>query len=159
MKVEYINPFINSVYNLFSTMLSAEVERGEVGIARDSQTPRHITAIIGVSGHARGTVAISFPNQTALSMVGRMLGMELRVLDDSVTDGISEIVNIVAGRAKAQFDFEPPLEISLPTVIRGNSYSVDYPSKTTWLEVPFQSELGDFILRVTFEKFSKQNNE
>lgn len=157
MKVEYINPFINSVYNLFSTMLNAEVKRGEVGIARDAQTPRHITALIGISGHARGTISISFPNHTALAMVGRMLGQDLKVMDDSVTDGISEIVNIVAGRAKAKFDFDPPLELSLPTVIRGNSYSVDYPSKTTWLQVPFTSDLGDFTLRVTFEKFTQQN--
>ena len=33
MKVEYINPFIESVYELFETMLNSEAKKGEVGLA------------------------------------------------------------------------------------------------------------------------------
>jgi hypothetical protein len=41
--------------------------------------------------------------------------------------------------------------LSLPTVVRGTNYKVDYPTRTAWLEVPFKSDLGSFSLRVTFE--------
>ncbi|MBN2308073.1 MAG: chemotaxis protein CheX [Candidatus Hydrogenedentes bacterium] len=161
MKVEYINPFIESVYDLFATMLDAEVQRGEIGVTSAGGNPREIMALIGLSGPARGTVAISFPAQTALAMVGKILGVDTRVVDDTVSDGIAEIVNIVAGSAKARLTQGggTPIDLSLPTVVRGNSYSIDYPSQAVWLEVPFTSELGAFSLRVTFDFKSPQDRK
>lgn len=153
MKVEYINPFIESVFELFSTMLSAEARRGEVNVCRGSGTAREITGLIGLSGPARGTVALSFPTGTALAMCSRLLGMETLVVDETVSDAVAELVNIVAGSAKAKLKVAngEPIDLSLPTVVRGSCYSVDYPSKVMWLEVPFTSDLGPFSLRVTFE--------
>lgn len=153
MKVEYINPFIESVYELFSTMLSSKASRGDVGVSDGKANPRDIMALIGLSGPARGMVALAFPVETALTIVNRLLGTESRVLDDTVSDAIAEVVNIVAGGAKAKFKLGsgPPIDLSLPTVVRGNSFSVDYPSKSIWLEVPFNSDLGPFTMRVTFE--------
>ena len=89
-------------------------------------------------------------------MSSQLLGMEIKVGDASVSDSVSEIVNIVAGGAKAKFTDvyqkgSKPIKLSLPIVIRGNSFSIDYPSKSMWLEVPFNSDLGGFTLRVTFE--------
>jgi len=153
MKIEYINPFIESIHNLFATMLKSKVEQGEIGVARTDSTPYEITALIGLSGLARGTVALSFPSETAIAMVGRLLGVESSEMDETVTDGVGEIVNIVAGSAKSKFKTKDgsPIDLSLPNVVRGRDYKIEYPSQAVWLEVPFISELGDFNLRVTFE--------
>lgn len=153
MKVEYINPFIESVYELFSTMLSSKATRGNIGVFNSTPSPRDITALIGLSGRARGMVALAFPNKTALNMVDRLLGTKSKVVDDTVSDAVAELVNIVAGGAKAKFptkEGSPPIDLSLPTVVRGNSYNVNYPSGSVWLEVPFESDLGEFYMRVTF---------
>ncbi len=158
MKVEYINPFIESVYDLFSTMLGCEAKRGNIGLAKPGGALREITALIGLSGRAKGTVAISFPEATALAMVGRLLGTEMETIDETISDALGEMVNIVAGGAKAKIhndNGEAPIELSLPNVIQGGEYSVDYPSHTTWLDVPFSSELGSFNLRVTFRMDKK----
>lgn len=154
MKVEYINPFIESTYELFSTMLSATAKRGDVGLAGESAgSPRDLMGLIGLSGPARGMVALAFPIDTALNMVNRLLDTDLKVVDDTVSDAIAEMVNIVAGGAKAKINVDgaAPIDLSLPTVVRGNNYDVDYPTSSVWLEVPFTSDLGVFSLRVTFE--------
>jgi len=161
VKVEYINPFIESTYELFKTMLSSSIRRGNVGLAQsDSAGPRDIVALIGLSGPAQGMVALAFPVATALGIANRLLGTELRVMDDTVSDAIAETVNIVAGGAKARFKIEdgPPIELSLPTVVRGNSFSLDYPIKTTWIEVGFESDLGSFAMRVTMKIDAKKGN-
>jgi len=110
-------------------------------------------ALIGLSGPARGTVALSFPTETAVGIVNRLLGTQTKVIDDTVSDAIAEVVNIVAGGAKAKLKIGDgaALDLSLPTVVRGDSYDVDYPSNSVWLEVPFESDLGSFSMRVTFE--------
>ena len=53
MKVEYINPFIEGVNELFLTMLGCEALRGKVGVAKAKSDPRDVTALIGLSGPAR----------------------------------------------------------------------------------------------------------
>ena len=153
MKVEYINPFIEATYDLFSTMLASKAVRGNVAVAKDQPNPQEMMGLIGLSGRARGMVALAFPTETALAMVNRLLSSDLQAPDDTVSDAIAEMVNIVAGGAKAKMnvDGRAPIDLSLPTVVRGSSFNVEYPSSSVWIEVPFDSELGAFRLRVTLE--------
>lgn len=110
-------------------------------------------ALIGLTGSITGTVAISFPLNTALAIVNRMLGSALGQADGTVIDGVAEFVNIVAGSAKKRLTDEdaPPVTLTLPTVVSGSDYSVFNPAKSTWIEVPFESDLGPFTMRVTME--------
>jgi len=154
MNVEYINPFIESVYDLFTTMLGCEAKRGEIDVVDTTGDVRDIVALVGLSGPASGTLSMSFPVNTAMAIASRMLGMDVKIVDNTVSDAVAEVVNIVGGGAKAKLvdGNHEPIELSLPTVVRGNSYTVDYPSRSVWLEVPFTSDLGEFSMRVTFQK-------
>lgn len=153
MKAELINPFIESVQEIFSTMLNSTATRGEISVSRDSRGPGELLAIIGIVGESKGTVAVSFPTDTALRVVGRIAGMEFEEVDETVVDGVAEIVNMIAGGAKAKLttNGKRPMDLGLPSVITGKDYQVDYPKKSIWLEVPFECDLGSFLMRVTFE--------
>jgi len=158
MKVEYINPFVESVTELFRTMLHATVTRGTVHLSNGIGEPRNLIALIGLTGTVRGTVALHLPVNTALKMVNSLLGTENSAIDQTVADGVSEVVNIIAGGAKAKFPNadQEPLKLSLPTLVRGSNVEIDYPSHAIWLDVPFTSDLGPFSLRVTFEEDGSQ---
>jgi chemotaxis protein CheX len=148
--VNYINPFIESVCELFTTMLGCHPKRGDVGVSKGDSGIREVTALIGLSGPVRGMVSVSFPVITALNIACKLMGRETKLVDESLSDVVAECVNIISGSAKAKLNQGgAPIDLSLPTVIRGNGYNVDYPKKTLWLEVPFTSEMGSFSLRVT----------
>src|SRR5690606_7506459 len=107
--------------------------------------------VIGISGRVRGTVALAFSSAVAASCISKLLGIEIKYVDATVVDGIAELVNIIAGDAKARLtsDDAPPLTLSLPAVVRGRDYVIEHPRDTIWLAVPFTSDLGRFVLRVT----------
>jgi chemotaxis protein CheX len=156
VKVEYINPFIESVQDLFTTMLRCRAQRTNIGITKrggEARDIRDIMALIGLSGPIRGTVALVFPVSTALAMVSRLVGSDQHVVDETVLDAVAEMVNMVAGGAKTKLKKADgvPIDLGLPTVVRGQSYMVAYSSHSVWLDVPFSSELGAFNLRVNFE--------
>jgi len=160
MKVEYVNPFIESVYELFTTMLSAKATRRKAALSEGAGGGSEVTALIGWSGPARGTIALALPEETALSLAARLLSTEMKEVDETVMDAVSELVNIIAGGAKAKFSQSQgigTIDLSLPTVIAGQ-YDVEYPSQTTWIEVPFDSDLGSFSLRVAFESVGSSSN-
>jgi len=150
MKAEYINPFIISVTELFESMLECTVKMGTPGIAAHDDGVPDIIGVIGLSGTAQGTVALKLPVKTALKVVGQMVGTKFKSVDSSIIDGIGELVNIIAGNAKGRFEGHK-ISVSLPTVVRGNIYTLNNIENAIYLSVPFESKLGNFSLLVTFK--------
>lgn len=154
MDVRIINPFIHSVTKTFSTLLGTAATRGELSLSKSMGVAGgDIIAFIGIAGSTRGTIALAMPKKTALRAVGKMIGLDVKILDDTVADAVAELVNIIAGSAKADLsnEYAEPLELSLPTVVRGHEFQIKHPDNTAWLEVPFESELGPLVLKVILE--------
>jgi chemotaxis protein CheX len=153
MNAEFVNPFIESIYELFNTMLGAKVARTGIGISDGQKRSAEIMALIGFSGAVRGTVGLALPSATCAAMVTRLLGEAADTSDETINDTIAEMVNIVAGSAKAKISvkIKQTLELSLPVVVTGKQYEVYSPSQAAWLEIPFSSELGDLVVRLTFQ--------
>src|SRR5512138_946066 len=128
MDAQFVNPFVEAVDSVFTTMLNVQPQRMAVKVARDPVVGPRLTSLIGISGQIHGCVALSFPPATALAFAGRMLGAEVPQMNAEVIDAISELVNMVAGSAKAKFNTDPPLQLGLPTVVEGANYRVQYPS-------------------------------
>lgn len=160
MRVEYINPFLESIQETFSTMLGFAPLRGEVGVSKSGAMAHEITAVIGLTGPVRGTVALSFPTQTARALVERLTGQAEAAVEETVSDGLAELVNMVAGGAKAKLNGNGSavIGLSLPTVVRGERCDIEPLKQTVWLDVPYATDVGPFTLRVAFE-FNSQGGK
>lgn len=158
MKADNINPFIESVAETFENMLECSVETAGPVLSEDSEGSPDIIGVIGLSGTAQGIVALKLPVKTALTVIGKMIGVEIRGIDSSIIDGVGELVNIIAGNAKAKFKGHA-ISLSLPTVVRGSIYKLTNLSNTVWLTVPFKSALGNFSLSVCFKQAVQAEKE
>ena len=59
-------------------------------------------------------------------------------MDSDVTDAVGEIINIIAGNVKKNFEEELRVKISLPSIIKGVAHSIVWPSeKTRIICIPF----------------------
>lgn len=147
MQAEYINPFIESLTTTFSTMLGCETQRGELSLADPTTRCYPISGVIGLSGRAVGTVVINLSNEVAIKAASAMLMMELDSVDDDVLDAVGEIANMVAGQAKAQLE-EYELSVSLPNIVTGEGHQIRFPSGTSPICVPFETDFGPLRLEV-----------
>ncbi|HPA45771.1 MAG TPA: chemotaxis protein CheX [bacterium] len=153
MDVAFINPFVESVYDFFSTMLDSEVQRKSLSLREGYRAaPNDVVASIDLDGWIRGTVEISFPRGTAIAVFNRLTGMDSREVDDSVLDSVGESVNIIAGSAKAKLGQAdaPPLDLGIPRVFCGHQDGIDSQTMR-WIEISFASGLGPLALRVAFQ--------
>ena len=150
MKAEHINPFVESTTEVFTTMLHCTPKLGKIRLETDGEGPFCISAIIGLTGTVKGTVDMSFPDTTAVAVCNRLAGEQHTDINDNVIDALSEMVNMVSGVAKAKFAGHK-INISLPTVIRSKDHRVNHPKGTKSLIMPFESELGEFVVCVSFE--------
>jgi chemotaxis protein CheX len=154
MKVENINPFIESVTETFTSMLDCPVTVGKPSVTEDDDGANDIIGVIGLTGTAKGIVAIKFPTQTAMDAVGKMVGVKFKDIDSSIIDGVGELINIIAGNAKVKFRGQR-ISLSLPTVVRGNMYKLNNLTGAVFLTLPFDSSVGKFDILVSFKATEK----
>ncbi|MBC8351607.1 MAG: chemotaxis protein CheX [Planctomycetes bacterium] len=148
MKAEYINPFVTSTVNVFSTMLDCALERDPL-CTKASFAPLHeVSGIIGLSGKAAGTVVLSLCREVALQATAALLlGERPTEIDADVIDAVGELANMIAGNAKIHLE-ELSMSVSLPSVICGKNHSLTFPSQATPIIIPFRSPWGPLSIEV-----------
>jgi chemotaxis protein CheX len=147
MRVEYINPFLTSTISVFDTMLHCKLQRGDPYLKNGSQPQHEVSGVIGLSGKTQGTVVLGLSREAALGATEAMLQERPPEINADVTDAVGELVNIIAGNAKAKLE-HLNMSISLPTVITGKFHCIEFPSKVTPICIPFRSPWGDITVEV-----------
>ncbi|GMO49827.1 MAG: chemotaxis protein CheX [Termitinemataceae bacterium] len=127
----YIGPFIEVCENVFRKLGKVEIKAGRPYIITKADMQKQqnwdVSAVIGFTGEAIGAAVISFKSSLAIKLVDTLTGKTHTEMDREVNDVVGEIINIIAGRAKERMENEFTLTISLPTIVRGNSMSVEWP--------------------------------
>ena len=150
MDVSFVNPFIKATVETFKTMLNMDIQMGTPELRNEAKHTYDVSGVIGLSGEAQGIISLSYPKILSLKVVSQLLGTEIKIVGDEVTDGIGELVNIVAGYAK-QYLTEYKLSISLPNVIIGSGHSIAVPSGVPTIIVPFKTDVGEFAMEVALK--------
>ncbi len=148
MDVRFVNPFIAATKTVFKTMMSTEITIGKPQIipAHQEQTA-DVSAVIGLSGDAVGSVVLSLPMQTACNVAGKFAGVQMTREHPDFSDALGELANMVAGAAKSKFE-GLRVSISLPSVIIGTEHVVSQSRAKPRLALPCNSDLGHFTVEV-----------
>lgn len=151
---KYIQPFIDVCETVFRDFVGTELVAEHPHFV-DKNDPHDwdVSAIIGLTGEARGAVVISMKKELSLKITGVLTGSEHTDLDDEVVDAIGEIVNIIAGNAKRGLEESFRLVISLPTIVRGKGHTILWPNdQARIICIPFTIFGSDsFSLSVAIE--------
>lgn len=115
MRVEYINPFVETAYNILAEVLGGEVRRGELYLKSTSMPVMGVAALVGLAGDVEGRVLFDMTMETALNIASQMNGEELKELDALAKATITELANLITAQAVTKlhelgfkFDLTPP---------------------------------------------------
>jgi chemotaxis protein CheX len=150
MNVQYINPFLLAVQNVFDTMIHLPYTLGKPMIKKSDMTAYDVSGIIGISGEVIGCVVVSFPAQIAIKVGSCLLGEELKKVDSDCTDAIGEVANMIAGDAKKRFP-KTNTTISVPSVVIGY-HKVAFPSGLPIISIPCEIVAGQFAIEVALKE-------
>ena len=156
MDVRYINPFVEAVKHVFKTMLATDILVSKPALKAHDALPCDVSAIIGFTGAATGSVSLCFSKQVAVRIGSKLAVSELSIYEpEMLADALGELTNIVAGQAKAKLPGSS-ISISLPRVVLGDQHRVLESFATPVLVLPCDSSLGRFSTEVTMlvRKFS-----
>ena len=128
---QYIQPFIKGSEDVFRDFCKTEIRAGRAYfVSKDEfESKWDISGIIGLSGEVQGAVAISLKEDTAFKITESLTGIKHSYIDSDVTDAVGEIINIITGNVKNIFEDKYRSKISLPSIIKGKSHSIVWPSQ------------------------------
>ena len=148
MRVEYINPFVESAFNILNEVLQSDITRGELYLKATSQPVLGVAAIIGLTGDVEGRGLLDMSLVTAMWIASTMNGEELDGFDELARATIAELANMITGQAVTKLhDLGYNFDLSPPSLITGDNMIVT-DSGVEALIVPLQLPQGKLEINV-----------
>ncbi|MFN4244521.1 MAG: chemotaxis protein CheX [Brevinematia bacterium] len=156
MRIEYINPFIESTFEILSEILKTDdIKRGELFLKKGISLTNSVSIILGITGPANGRVIIDMNESTATMVLSKMTSSDIKSLDqigDYEKSALGELGNMVVGNAitklyKKGYTFV----LTPPTVIVGKDYEIDTPQIET-LVVPIITPVGQIEINIALKE-------
>lgn len=149
MDVRYINPFLYGTIDVLKKMAFIEPKAGNPYVKSGKTACGDVSGIIGITGDAVGSLAISFHHDSILKIVEQMLGEPYAKISDDVLDAVGELTNMISGVARTHLEKQGMrVYAAIPTVIYGIGHTVDHVLKGPGIVIPFSSSAGDFFVDV-----------
>lgn len=153
MNVNFINPFLQSLLNVISTMASMDLTPGKPQVKNDNLAKGDVSGLIGMIGpQTKGSLSITFEQKLVLQIMQNMLGENPGKINEEVTDLVGEITNMVTGGAKnllGQKGYE--FEMATPMVVSGKGHTISHKANGTKIIMPFTSPHGTAFIEICFE--------
>ena len=150
--LEIARPFIKATLDVLSTMAGIHATAGQPFVKKGHTAMGDVSAIVGVTGDQKGSIALSFSRTCAISLVKGMLGDDIQDVLQDTQDAVGEVTNMVSGQARAGLvSLGITLQGSTPTVIVGDRHIIRHISASPVIVIPFTSSGGDFTVEFCFE--------
>ena len=156
MKVNFINPVLNSIMSVLSTMAHIEPKAGSPRIKDRSEIVhgKNISGVMSMVGkQGNASIALTFSEAAILHIARKMLPGEVTGIDGTVIDLVGELANMVLGGAKSDLEKEGYFfKLSLPTIIIGTDYLIAHKTNAPIIMMPFSMPEGEFIVEAGYEE-------
>jgi chemotaxis protein CheX len=152
MRVEYINPFVESAFNVLKEVLQGDVKRGELYLKSTSIPVMGVAAIVGLAGDVEGRVLFDMDKPTALKVASVMNGEELKVMDELVKATITELANMITAQAVTKLhELGFKFDLTPPAIFTGENMEVS-DQDVEALIVPMETAQGKLEINVAIRE-------
>ncbi|MDA8123605.1 MAG: chemotaxis protein CheX [Deltaproteobacteria bacterium] len=153
MDVKLINPFLDATVEVLKKMAFVEPRPGKVYLKTSSVAYGDVSGIIGITGDATGSLAISFSESCICHLIAGMLGEPCTEANQDVFDGVGEITNMISGAARTRME-KDGMEVyaAIPSVIYGKDHMINHILKSPSIVIPFVTDHGSFVADVCIRR-------
>jgi len=157
MDVKFINPFLEGTMNVLKMMAMIEPTVGKPYLKKGHQAKGDVSGIIGMTGSARGSLALSFSEKCILKIVSNMLGENHSEINAEVRDAVGEITNMISGVARKMMESQGyNILAAIPTVVSGKDHSIIHVLGGASIIIPFETKDGPFFVDVCLDDSTQE---
>lgn len=157
MRIELIQPFINSTDAVLAEMLQAPAKMTQVVMEEEVYRRKGVAASVCMSGGIEGRVIFDLEAETALRVAAALAGGEIGAAEQVACDTVCELANMVVGNAVTllndqghNFKVSPPQVHTAPQGYAGGR-------NREALVMCFETPLGKVHLNIALD-YSRQGS-
>ncbi len=149
MDVRFINPFLYGTAEVLEKMASTKPVPGKPFAKTNDTACGDVSGIIGMTGDAIGSLAITFDEECIIAVTNKMLGENHTAINKEVLSTVGELTNMISGASRKMME-KDDLKVfaAIPTVVFGKGHTVRHIVKGPSIVLPFQTANGAFVLDV-----------
>lgn len=152
MRVEYINPFVESAFNVLKEVLNTDIKRGELYLKSTTMPVLGVAALVGLAGDVEGRVMFDMSKQTALAVASTMNGEQLASFDELAKATITELANMITAQAVTKLhDLGFRFDLTPPALFTGDNMEVS-DHEVEALIVPMETPQGKIEINVAIRE-------
>ena len=152
MRVEYINPFVETAYSVLKEVLNGEVKRGDLYLKSTSMPVMGVVALVGLVGDVEGRVLFDMTMETAMKIASRMNMEELTAFDELAKATITELANLITAQAVTKLhDLGFKFDLTPPALFTGEKMEIAN-QEVEALIVPMITEQGKIEVNVAIRE-------
>jgi len=151
MDTRFLNPVTESASHALKVMLQMSVTfESPEGI--ETGRPQDVSGIVGLSGDVDGSLMIRFPLPVAHALMARLSGDSYAPNQENLADGMSELINMIAGAAKSRL---PGMNVTMsgPLIVYGADHTIHLPEGIISASVPCITDAGNFRIDVAIRSY------
>ena len=158
MRVEYINPFVETSYRVLKEVLGgAEVKRGDLYLKSTAMPVMGVAALVGLAGDVEGRVLFDMTFETALNIASKMNEEKLPAFDDLAKATISELANLITAQSVTKLhDLGFKFDLTPPALLAGEKMEIASLGGTTdnveAIIVPLITDYGKIEVNVAIRE-------
>ena len=134
-------------------MAFMKINAGKPYLKIDSVAVGDVSGVLGLTGVANGTIAVTFEEKCILAIVSNMFGETMKELNNEIADAVGELTNMISGQARRELgEMGKVFKAAIPSVITGKSHSITHFTNGPKIAIPFNTDNGEFTIEVCFER-------
>jgi chemotaxis protein CheX len=158
MKMELIQPFINSADAVLAESMQCETRIGDVSMEEETYRRKGVAALIEITGDIEGRIILDTDASTAMEIAKHLAGGDIEASEDLVRETVCELANMVIGNAVTslndqgfRFKIAPP---EVHTAEQGLSGS----EETEALVMCFETSKGSVFMNIAM-RYNRRRKE
>ncbi len=129
------------------------VDAGKPYLKKGNLAVGDVSGVIGLTGVANGTIAVTFEEHCILAVVSNMLGEKMDTLNEDIADAVGELTNMISGQARKELEeVGKVFKAAIPSVITGKNHSIKHYVDGPKIAIPFKTKGGKFTIEVCFDR-------
>jgi chemotaxis protein CheX len=152
MRIEFVNPIIDSAIEILSEAVSPDIKRGQISIRSSVTRMLGVAIIVSIAGDVNGRIIFDMDKQTAMDIASTMNGERLTNFDELTIATLTELANMISSMAitrLVQFGFQ--FNISPPSLFAGEKMESS-EMKLESLVVPLELPQGRLEINVAIKE-------
>lgn len=165
---QFSRPFIDAAKNVFETMVFCKLEPKKPSIKESNRLDGDVSSVLGLSGEYyhgdiqtsyKAMLVITYPYDTYVKIASAMLMEEYTQYNDEISDVGREICNMIMGNAKRDLnEMGYTTNMAIPSTVEGKDHSIIYPSQTTVVLIPLETDHGTLYLELCYSEGKAAKN-